>query len=160
VGQKEAWRQMDNNTLKNLYYIATAWSNLMLIPAIIILGVTLPKIIKEARDKEALTPFSFRLLLLVSTGSIFVLSIIALVIIDIRFIFRLEAARWISFVLLIVFTTIIPIYAVAKRRIYNFNFSQSQTDTRKGIEAQSEKNKKRRLFHKAKKGKKLDKRKR
>jgi hypothetical protein len=117
VGQKEAWRQMDNNTLKNLYYIATAWSNLMLIPAIIILGVTLPKIIKEARDKEALTPFSFRLLLLVSTGSIFVLSIIALVIIDIRFIFRLEAARWISFVLLIVFTTIIPIYAVVKRRI-------------------------------------------
>lgn len=123
------------------YFISIIWSNLMLIPALIILGIVLSKAIKEARVHNGL--IGFRRFLLVSLSSIFVLTLIALIIIDARFIFSLEAIRWISLTLLMVFATMPLIYAISKYKIYTFNFSATQQDLHKKIEVKERKTKKR-----------------
>lgn len=109
-----------------LYSLSLGYAVIIIGVAILVMGITLPLIIQESRVSNGL--IGFRRLLLQSGWSLFILALSAFIILAIRFIFSLEYVRYLSFVLLDIFSTFILISILTTRKIYTFNFSHEEKE--------------------------------
>lgn len=116
----------------NLFSISSVYSLIALGTSLIIMSKILPAIIKEGRVRNGLK--DFRKWMLLTGGSLFLLTLVAFVIISARYVLSLETVRNLSWILLMVFSTIVLIAAIGKYKMYTFQFSDKNIKRHREIE--------------------------
>lgn len=109
-------------TIAQLFIVSSLLAIVQLLIAAIILGITLPRIIKEAIVKNGLVELRHHLLQ--TGGSVFILIIVSLVLLTARLYIPMDWRPWLIAVLLNVFSLMTVIFAISKKRIYTMNYSK------------------------------------
>lgn len=111
-------------SFEQIYFSSTIYALAAIGYAIFSLSTTLPKIWREARVKNGLR--NLRKYMLITAGSIYVLCILSFIMLSLRFFLSAEVIRPFGWILLCMFATIPPIYAIFKRKIYDTQYSPEQ----------------------------------
>ncbi len=110
--------------MNNLTILAYFYSIGLLIISLIVMGITLPAVIREGNVKNGLR--NYRKIFLISGSSIFALAVAAVVILFSRFFLPLETYRAFGAIVLMVFATIVLVIVIANFQIYHYQFTVKQ----------------------------------